>query len=167
MLKFKSKLNTVKLDQAAYTKTLDKQLGIIIREAAREWLRAVITFAPSRGGFPVWSGMAKSTLKPLGRFLRVAVPVTPEEGAPDRRSMGEEDSSFEISDTNGKYTFAWSNTVFHYYLHEFGLVARNTEPKGPWQSIKHGERAMIRYVEQALVKKLPKVGKYIRFERSR
>lgn len=140
-----------------YSATLDKELGRIIREAAREWLRAVLTSVPSRGGFPVVTGAAKSTLVPLGRILRVSVPVRPQPDKNgyyrgDRRAEGQREQKFRIVDDNNKgrkyiYSFEWSTTLLHYYLNEFGLVHGNA-----WESVERGREAFMDYVNSALRK---------------
>ncbi len=151
------------LDGKKFTKTLDRVMGQIIREAAREWLKAVLESVPSRGGFPVLTGAAKSTLVPLGRFLRVAVPVNPTVPAEKRRTAeGEASQQFRIIDdkNNGgsfTYSFEWSTTLLHYFINEFyGYI-----PYAPWNTVEKGEDAFREYVENALNTRLPNVADYI------
>lgn len=147
-------LQLLSLPLKRYTKTMDRELGKIIREAAREWLRAVIKAVPSRGGFPVLTGMAKSTLKPLSRFLRVAIGSTsPQPGFKSRESDGEKLSRFKITDDKSNpgsfvYEFEWSNEVLHYYLNEYYEIS--TVSSSPWFTEAQGESAFLQYVEQAL-----------------
>lgn len=157
-------LHLLQLDKAKYTRSLNRALGIVIREAAREWLRAVITSVPSRGGFPVLTGAAKSTLAPLGRFLRVAIGDTSPVGKLDRRSEGEKASSFKITDdktasSDFVYEFEWSNDILHYYLNEFYQMP--TVASSPWHSLDAGRAAFIKYVEENLPKRIPNIADYI------
>ncbi len=164
MIEF-GKIAVIDFDEVDYTKTLDRIMGQIIREAARQWLRTVLISVPARGGFPVLTGAAKSTLAPLGRILRVAVPVKPvaRDGRRviiDRREEGESSQEFEIEDKWPDYTFRWSTDLLHYYINEFyGVI-----PHAPWGSVEYGERAFLAYTEEALNRRLPNVADYIRFE---
>lgn len=142
------------LDVKRYTKTLDRIMGQIIREAAREWLRAILVSVPSRGGFPVETGAAKSTLQPLGRFLRVAVPINPTKRANDhehRWGAGQ----FEITSKNFEYEFRWSTDLLHYYLNEFFSIS--TVASSPWNTLEAGEAAFLTYVEDAIERRLPDI----------
>lgn len=107
-------------------KTLDRVMGQIIREAAREWLRALVVH------IPVQTGMAKGALQPLGRFLRVAVPVRPVrkpyysklEGGISEPGFGAQKTDFYFRDDKSHpmsfiYEFTWSTDVLHYWLQEF------------------------------------------------
>jgi hypothetical protein len=160
MLQFTAKLRFLNFDSVKFTRRLDRIMGQIIREAAREWLRAVLKSVPSRGGFPVWSGAAKMTLVPLGRFLNnvAGLSVSPVAGAPDRRSMGEESQQFEITDdrNNGgsfEYSFEWSTDLLHYYVNEFyGYI-----PSAPWNTQEAGRKAFEAYVDDAIERRLPEI----------
>lgn len=160
MIEFTSNFDLIELDVKRYTKTLDRVLGQIIRESAREWLRAVLKSVPARGGFPVLTGAAKSTLVPLGRFVRVAVSVSPTEG--DRRSLGVASQHFKIVDnTNNSgtflYSFEWSTSLLHYYINEFyGYI-----PYAPWNTVEAGETAFKAYIEKAMNTRLPEIADYI------
>lgn len=160
MLEFSGAIPTIDYDRQKYTKKLDKELGIIIRHAARGWLRAVLMSVPSRGGFPVLTGAAKSSLVPLGRFLRVAVPVVPTVGVRDgryrgdRRSEGEASASFKITTKWGDgYSFEWSTNLLHYYINEFyGVI-----PDAPWNTVEKGEQAFLSYIDWAIENRLPDI----------
>ena len=102
-------------------KTLDRILTSIWKQAAREWLRELIK------GIPVETGMAKGSLTPLGRFLNVAVPISPTrapyfnklEGVTATPDAGAAKTEFELETKNFTYTFTWSTDVLHYWLAQF------------------------------------------------
>lgn len=50
----------VDIDLIGYKKSLDKIMTVQIRQAAREWLRAVIPRVP------VYTGTSRGSLQPLG-----------------------------------------------------------------------------------------------------
>lgn len=168
----------IDFDQVAYTKTLDRIMGQIIREAARNWLRAVLTSVPEREGFPVLTGAAKSTLSPLGRMLRVAVPVIPvarpsrqyfdkrrgktytrksETTIVDRRAEGQASQQFLLISNNFNYTFEWSTDLLHYFINEyFGRI-----PFAPWHTLEKGARAFADYANNAILTRLPNLAGFI------
>lgn len=161
MLEINFNFDIVELDIQRFNKTLDRVMGQIIREAAREWLRAILVSVPARGGFPVLTGAAKSTLAPVGRLLRVAVPISPVKG--DRRAEGEASTTLKIVDdrNNGgsfNYSFEWSTSLLHYYINEFYAYI----PHAPWNTLEAGEAAFTAYVENALATRLPNVADHIR-----
>jgi len=127
VLRFGKGLQAVQMNRVDVSRRTDRILGQTIREAARKWLRAWLA-----EGVPVETGMAKGTLRPLGRFLRVSVNIRPirkpyyshlEETIQDV-GAGEAKSEFEIKDDKSDpgsfiYEFQWSTTVLHYMEHEF------------------------------------------------
>ncbi len=158
-------------DEKLVIRTLDRVMGQIIREAAREWLRAVLKSI--NGDFPVLTGAAKSTLVPLGRFLKQVpgLSVTPVDDGRhpfrDRRAEGEASQEFNItqvpregrSNSDGIYEFHWSNDIYHYYVNEFRDIIKSA----PWHTLEAGEQAFLAYVEEALERRLPDVADFIYF----
>lgn len=163
-------------DEKMFTKTLDRVLGQIIREAAREWLRAILKSVPSRGGFPVLTGAAKSTLVPLGRFLKQVsgLQVTPVNDGrhkfQDRRAEGEASQQFFITNVpregrtkfDGIYEFNWSNDILHYYINEYYGIIQSAQPDG-WHTLRAGREAFEAYVEEAINRRLPDIGDWIKW----
>lgn len=158
MFDFSTNLPRIRLVNPNISKRTDVILGGIIRQAAREWLRAVLKSVPARGGFPVVTGGAISTLKPLGRLLRVAVNNTPRPDTHgrfrgDRRALGENSQQFEIDASGPEYAFSWSTDLLHYYINEFyGFV-----PNAPWDTMSAGRDAFIAYVDKALKTRIPNI----------
>lgn len=161
-------------DSKLLNKTVDRVMGQILREAAREWLRAILVSVPSRGGFPVLTGAAKSTLVPLGRFLRqvkgLEVRPTSDGKHPykDRRAEGEASQEFQLtnvpregrSNPDGVYNFGWANDILHYYINEYWGVI----PSGPWHTLEAGKAAWDAYVEEALNRRLPDIAEWVYFK---
>jgi hypothetical protein len=159
MLEFRTSLPLINIDVKRYTKTLDRTMGQIIRESAREWLRAILVSVA--GDFPVWSGAAKSTLIPLGRFLGQVkgLEANPVQKAPDRRDLGENSQDFYISSKDFNYEFFWSTSLLHYYTNEFYHVP--IPHISPWHTLDAGEDAWLKYVEDALNRRLPNLSNFI------
>lgn len=170
MFKFTSHLDFLQFDKLSYTKTLDRVLGQIIREAAREWLRAWLSL-----GVPVETGMAKSSLLPLGRYLKNVggLGFTPtrkpyknssEVGGFVSPEAGEAYSQFVIMDdkTSPKeflYWFEWSTEVLHYYFNE---RYRGDSPSGQ-EALDYAEEAFTEYINEAIARRLPNAAEFIGF----
>lgn len=158
-------------DAKLLNRTIDRVMGQIIREAAREWLRAILKSVPSRGGFPVLTGASKSTLVPLGRFLKQVkgLEVTPvydgKHPFQDRRAEGEASQEFQITKVpregrdhpDGHYNFAWANDVLHYYINEFFPIIKSA----PWHTLEAGQAAFEASIEEAISRRLPNIADYI------
>lgn len=121
MLDFRKQLDLLEVPEKRLTKTLDKVLGEVIREAARRWLRKYILHVPAE------TGMARGALRPLGQFLRLAVPIRPSrapyyselEGVTQSISAGEAMSFWNIVDTDFIYEFEWATNMLHYYSSQY------------------------------------------------
>lgn len=136
-----------------YTKTLDKVMDTQLRQGARAWLRAVLVKVP------VWTGMSRGSLRPLGAFLRVAVPITPKV---TRSGMGPDEgakrSSFKFGKEGTEYFFSFDEQVAHYTINEFFNVSPplNLITPGPYGSFEAGAEAFQDYIETELPKRLPR-----------
>jgi len=158
MYEIKGFYTNVTIDTDRYTKTLDAMMKVQMRQAAREWLRAVIEKVP------VWTGMSRGSLKPLGRFLRVAISIRP---VAKRKGMGpgagEAFQSFSFGVQGTTYSFEFDEGVEHYLINEFHDVSHSIPLRtpGPYHSFEAGNQAFIRYVENEMPKRFPRVEKFI------
>lgn len=156
-------------DAPRYTKTLDRIIGQIIRESARQWLRSMLT-----SGIPVETGMAKAALVPLGRFLNnvggLSIAPTRKsyysklEGGRQTIGFGEQKQDFKIRDDKSNplsflYEFEWSTTIAHFYLEQF----YNGTAQSPQVSIIAADNAFERHMFNALEKRLPGLDDFIRW----
>lgn len=163
MIHFTGALLNLKFDVDTYRKTLDEALQTQLRQAARAWLRAVIPLVP------VYTGMARGTLAPLGRFLKIAVPIDPVAIRQNKSpSLGAARSDFEFAASGGVYDFQWIQDVLHYTINEYNDMSGILPLKNPtpWHSIAAGNNAFDRYVREVLPGKLPKLGHFIHLETS-
>jgi len=153
---------TLSIDIGRYTKTLDQTMDVQMRQAARAWLRAVILKVP------VWTGMSRGSFKPLGAFLRVAIPISP---VATRSGMGPDAgaslSSFSFGKEGTKYIFEFEDNVPHYAINEFYNVRPpiNLITPGPYGSFKAGQDAWDQYVTQVMPSKFPRPEEFIRQRR--
>ena len=157
MLQFGGQFNTLKVPEQRITRTLDRVLSQVIREAARKWLRTMITHVP------VETGMARGALQPLGRLLRVAVPIRPRrkpyfsklEGTVSEPSAGADKSEFEIIDDRNRltdmlYSFTWTTNVLHYYLRQF----YNGSALAGEDAIREAEKAFFDHIESTIDRRI-------------
>jgi hypothetical protein len=161
-LSVRAKVNIIKFDKQGYTEALGKAVQVQIRQAAREWLRAVILKVP------VYTGMAKGSLLPLGRYLRVAIPIVPDPIAQKRFGRGPQDGEslglFDFKQINQYvWQFQYATEVQHYLINEFtiGLGSPPLRNPTPWHSFEAGKEAWDQYLQENLKSKIPKISSYI------
>lgn len=158
---FKVDVKILKFDKKGYTEALGKAVEVQVRQAAREWLRAVIIEVP------VYSGQAASSLVPLSQYLRIAIDTSPTENARERkldgRSLGRSQGHYSFDHTDTIYTFSFSTEVPHYLINEFntGLGQPPLIHPTPWKSMTYGKIAFQNYLKSNLKDKIPKISKYI------
>ncbi len=158
---FTVKVYGLKFNAKGYTEALDKVIQIQIRQAAREWLRAVFKEVP------VYSGQARASLLPLGRYLRVSIPIDPVDKAtkryPNAITTGQSQQTYEFRAEGAVYTFSFSTQVPHYLVNEFntGLGSPPLIHPTPWNSLQAGKIAFQQYLRNNLKKKIPKISKYV------
>ena len=158
-MRFHGTLFQLNYDIVGYKKKLDEVLQREMRNAAREWLRAVYPLVP------VWTGTARGTLQPLGRLLRVKVPVSPEVVRPGRGpAVGAAQSAFEFIAEDGIYQFVFDTFVRHYIANEYTESSFNLRNPTPWHSLTAGENAFNDYLEARLDEKLPNVSEFLEID---
>jgi hypothetical protein len=147
----------LKFDANGYRKSVDALMEQQMRMAARAWLRAVIPHVP------VYTGMARGSLRPLGQFLKVSVPISP---IATRKGMGigagESKSWFKISKSGGNYTFEYNSSVAHYEINEFYNVPLPLTHPTPWHSFKYGDEAFNEYARTKMPPRIPRVQDFIK-----
>ena len=168
-MKVKIKLVYLKLNKGAFTKTLTEAIEVQSRQAARAWLKAVLTKVPT------WTGEARGSLKPLGQFLRVAVPITPSPSKWARRAIaeghtaesGEAQGHFQFKNEGGtRFVFIFKTDVVHYLINEFYNVKPpiNLIDPAPWFSLRAGKKAYTEYLNTNLKQKIPKIKSFLTSE---
>lgn len=164
-MEFQQELDLPRFDGKKYTKTLEKVIGQIFREAAREWLRHILS-----SHFPVETGMAKATLTKLADFLRVAINVTPTResyrsslygGDWVDYSTGRELSSFTfIDDKNspgtGDFIFIWTTNVLHFWLADYYTIPKYKPPAIVGEiRVEEARGVFLDYVQRKFEERLP------------
>lgn len=139
-----------------YNKTLEEEVNIQLRQAVRAWLRVLV----EEGAIPVWTGTAKGVFLPLGKFLRVAIPIRPIKNkkgfGPD---VGAKSSTYAFTRVGNKYTFE--------FIHSIGYLAANEEARlkppiklrqpGPYNAFKRAGEAYDKYVDEHFEKRMTRL----------
>jgi hypothetical protein len=168
--RFSGQLQGLKLAKGKFTKVLDRQLQVLVRLAAREWLRAVIIKVPVYTGFALGSVKnAEGEKGNLARFLNVAVPIVPVNKRlhfyyhPGRkRIVKNEDtgayfSKYAFVNFNKVYRFRFQSDIIYYMINDFF----GSDFTGPWNSMDAGKTAFFEYLDANKVRMLPKVSDYL------
>lgn len=173
-MRFSGQFTYVDFDEKGYRKSYDEAMDTQMRQAARAWLRALLTarlpiirrgHGDSIGIPPVWTGTARGTLLPLGRFLKVAIPIRPiakrtGKGPEVGAAMGK----YFFGKNKGRYYFRFSTQLAYFTANEFHQSNLNLTHKTPWNGLKAGQVAFKAYVENVMPGKLPKIADSIRYK---
>ena len=182
MLLFRGKLRKIKLKKQRLSKTLSERLNRIMREAAREFLRAAIPRVP------VDTGMALGNLVPLGRFLNLRVPIYPKHKGSKTyyhygkrtqyvqdKELGEIASDIfdgrpafrfvEITPQHPRGEFSINIGTSHFVAKDGSRVVGGRvllpDSKTPWGAIDAGADAWVEYMVKAKEKAVPNLLDYL------
>lgn len=154
-------LEYVNFNKQAYLKTRDEALKREMRNAAREWLAAVIPHVP------VWTGTARGTLLPLARYLRQSVPINPIVSKQNKGpGFGEALGGFEFDDAGNQYTFEFTNFLEYFKFNDqndasaYGFHLTHATP---WYAFEAGQTAFDAYVEKFLPQKMPDINDFLEY----
>jgi hypothetical protein len=157
-----------------FKKSFDDEMQVQMRQAARAWLRAMLTAelpvvrrggGTSKGIPPVWTGTARGTLIPLGRFLKIAIPISPKVKRPGRGpNVGASKGKFQFGVLHDRYYFRFSTQLAWYTLNEFNASDLPLTHKTPWEGFEIGQKAFQDYCNNQMTKKLPQVRDAIKFK---
>jgi hypothetical protein len=149
----------VKFDVAGFRKSVDAAIEKSLRNAAQAWLRAVIPHVP------VYTGTARGSLKPLGAFIKVAIPISP---VAVRKGMGPDvgasKQEFSFTNTAGQHLFSYSTGVQHFITNNYYNVPLPLRNPTPWGAFERGNEAFMKYLREDIPKRIPRVKPYITFK---
>ncbi len=161
-MKTRIRIRGFKFSRGSFTKTFNEAIDKEVRMAARAWLRAVMQEVP------VYLGAARGSLIPLGQFLRVAVPISPNPNAKPRAGLGPEEGArqgrFEFKHLQKVVSFSFSTNVAHYIFNEYNEAPNppfRLIHETPWHSFEKGIEAFESYLTENLQKNIPKITDYL------
>jgi len=133
----------------------------LIRKAGRAFCQEIYN------NVPVWSGMALASLKPLARAVRFGLLITPREGAPDRRALGESMGNqhpLEVNQIGGtanmEFAFNWATDVEHFNIHDqrnsilkdpkagYTMTGRRVKPA--WHAVDKAQQAAEAVIDEGM-----------------
>lgn len=172
MLQIKNRISRLEFNDKKYLRDTERALLKLVKEAAREWLIAVlneIKGAPHTSGdsFPTQTGEAKGSLLPLATILnqsqiRVDVPITTAPGRPNRISMGRQKGKVRLGKTGARmiFNFEFSTGVLHFIINEqyfSDIPASDT----PWDVRLAGQRAFENFLDENAPERIPRISSYL------
>jgi hypothetical protein len=173
-MRFTGRFTYMDYDPKTYKKSFDEAMQTQMRQAARAWLRAMLSAelpvvrrgtGSSTGIPPVWTGTARGTLIPLGRFLKIAIPISPRVRRPGwGPSVGAAQGKFQFGTLHDRHYFRFSTQLAYYTLNEFNQSDLHLTHKTPWNGFEIGQAAFQDYCNTEMVRKLPKIRDAIKFK---
>lgn len=173
-MRFTGRFTYIDFDPKTYKKSFDEAMEVQMRQAARAWLRAMLTAelpvvrrgtGSSKGIPPVWTGTARGTLIPLGRFLRVAIPISPKVRRPGRGpDVGAGKGKYNFDKSYDRYYFRFSTQLAWYTINEFNASDLPLTHQTPWKGFEIGQKAFQDYCNTEMAKKLPKIRDSVKYK---
>ena len=152
---FSGTVSKFKLNYGRMTKTLGEEMRQLQRLAAKEFLSAMIS--EDNSPVPIWTGMSRGSLQPLGRYLNVRVPIPASSIKQVRKDRspahGRLEQAFSFSSKNFRYTFNFRTFVKWFRLHD--VKWKN------WGALDAGRAAYKAYIKANLKSRIPKVNRYL------
>lgn len=163
------KYNVTRLNKRAFTATLEKHIGQVLRQSMRVFLRSIAR------GLPVWTGRAKMSLAPLAKSLHIAWTVSPVatpyeigRNAPQPSDIVTPTWQHAIIRTGNIWTVSLASGVFYFDVNEimnvnatFGFHLKHP---GPWKLFEQGLEESNTYIQRHLHRGLPNLVDYMMLE---
>ena len=131
---FKGSFTTVRLDIPEYVATLDALMTDILEEGAREWVEAAV------GRVPIWSGMARASLREISRLGNTEIVISPLQ-AKSRIPEGEHLGDASLIAHFPVYKLVITTRVPHYVHLDDSSSPRGSQ-SAPWKSFQAGDAAL-------------------------
>ena len=158
-----------------YLRDSERRLTKLVKEAAREWLIAVLTAidgAPYTVGdsFPVQTGEAKGSLLPVATLLNrsgvgIDVPIGVAPGRENRISQGRGQGHVTIGPEGGRFNFQFEfrTDVLHFAWNEDNPAPEklNIQSSTPWYSFVAGSVAFFNFINEHIEDAVPNINNYV------
>lgn len=173
MLSFRRTLDVPKFELSRYSKSLHKAISEILRKAATEWLRFLITHVP------VETGMAKAALQPLANYLKtVHFDIRSEAWRSPYRSKRKPPLGYLVSIEEGIrktdhyvkddkrarddhiFSFFWSTKIVHFWVEEY-YHTRFDRPAGE-ELLAEAKKIFVAEMNTRLQTELPKYARFLK-----
>lgn len=144
MPKFRGSFSTIKLDVTQYTAALDAEMQQTLEKGAREWVAA------ATGRVPIWSGMARASLRPISKLANGNIVISPLM-AKSRIPEGERLGSAELTARFPEYKLSIATSVTHFVIQDTTRVRRGGSPRAPWNAFAAGNAALQAVIDNAVL----------------
>ena len=143
-MKFRGTFTTIKVNIPGYIGTLDNFIQDKFEEAARRWVEA------ATGRVPIWSGMARASLRPITKLVNGIIILSPLQ-AKSRIPQGERLGNASLIARFPKYELTISTTVEHFVIQDEHRVRRGGSPSAPWKSFDAGNAAFRALLSEIVI----------------
>lgn len=160
------RLSHIRFHQNKWTREFEKQIGILMRQAARAWLREVALQVP------VWTGMAKGSVAfargpggHLARYLNVSIPIIPTHYVKGKNPLaGGRMGRYSFTNARHVWRFTFRTDVPHFILNEFYSTPVGPQYKArPWNIFPAANEIFQQTLRSEIKRRLPKIKSYIDF----
>lgn len=177
MLSNRATFKAFLFDEKRFRKDLKDALYQLFIDACQAWVDAVLHSV--EGSFPVWTGMSKASLVPLGEYLQVEslkpfsldldIDPHPDSGYDQLRgktiAAGLSANVFKISQLGAKdyptgFNFNFTTLVPHYEINESSVVP--WVKTSPWYTFEAGSRAFEQFIDDNHFAYVPGLAKYLK-----
>jgi hypothetical protein len=135
MPRFKGSFSTIKLDVPGYTAALDARMQEVLEEGARQWVAA------ATGRVPLWTGMARASLRPITKLVNGSIVLSPLRDK-SRIPEGERLGDASLTARFPEYKLSISTSVTHFVIQDDNRVSRGGSPSAPWKAFDAGNAAL-------------------------
>ena len=160
MFQIKADLELIKI-RPGFQSAVEGGARRIFLEAIRAWLRAMIA------AIPAWEGTALGGLRPIGRFVKVAVPISPR--GPGRQTHKIYGTTYQLGPAAGEqYTdyniqMQFPNFMFEFYeslpyviWNNFGQPLPEVK-SAPWFAFQKAEAAFQNKINELLPEEMKRL----------
>ena len=163
-LTLKIKADNFKFDAKKFTEAFKKKALVQTRQGMRVFLRTILDADLP----PVLSGEARGSLKPLGRFLRVAVPISVKRGSKNRIAKGEAQGIEPVVKTlRLGISVRFGTKVEHYIRNDIISETGNFQKPRPWNSFELGTKAFDEFILKNLNKLQPALKSFLKISKGK
>lgn len=143
-----------KFNLSGFKINLNKMGEAEIKNTARAWLKAVIL------EIPTFTGTARGTFRPLGRFLKVAFPQGARKSKRKSKKIqgttfqlgfgagAQYGQDFEFHQNANRFEFNYVFNLPYIYWNSFGPGLPTLIKKTPWFAIQKGESAGFKHIRE-------------------
>lgn len=168
-------VKAISFNEERYLRDTERRLAKLVKEAAREWLIAVlnaISGAPYTVGdsFPVQTGEAKASLLPVATILNrsgygVDVPLGTAPGRENRAAQGRSQGYVKLGPSGNRfdYVFEFRTSVLHFAWNEDNVAPSrlNIQSSTPWYAFVAGSIAFENFISANASRIVPNINEYI------